>query len=87
MLQLLRPVGVRTLTQRAMLSTRNSIVLSNLPVSVTDELLRSSTKELEVKDIRLQRGCSLHFSDKTQADLWVKYLTNKKVYKVFSIYL
>jgi hypothetical protein len=45
---------------------KNAVLLTNLPENITLPVLKEKLKDLDMKDVHLQPGCSLHFTDKSQ---------------------
>lgn len=82
MLRILKPTMGRPLFHVANISTKNSVLLRNLPVSTTLEKLSSAIGKLEVKSVQLQPGCSLHYLNADEAQAAVAVLSGNCTYQV-----
>jgi hypothetical protein len=48
------------------LHRKNAVLLTNLPENITLPVLKEKLRDLDMKDVHLQPGCSLHFTDESK---------------------
>jgi hypothetical protein len=82
MLRILKHNFGRSLLQVATFSTKNSVLLRNLPISTSSEKLISAIGNLEIKSAQLQPGCSLHYFSAIAAETTATLLSEKRTYQV-----